>query len=135
MDWISHSFSFGNRLLAIDWPLGTTVGWLGNCIFFSRFMVQWYATEKKKQVVVPASFWWLSLAGALLLFSYAVYQRDAVFIFAYAFTWIPYVRNLMIHRKHQQATRHCTACSEENPPQARFCLHCGCALAPAVSSA
>jgi lipid-A-disaccharide synthase-like uncharacterized protein len=125
MDWVLQWFWIRDGLLAIDWPLGKTVGWLGNCIFFSRFMVQWYATEKKKQVVVPASFWWLSLAGALLLFSYAVYQRDAVFIFAYAFTWIPYMRNLMIHRKHQMATLHCDACSQENPPRARFCLHCG----------
>lgn len=129
MDFTLQWFGIGNGLLAIDWPLGQTVGWLGNCIFFSRFMVQWYATEKKKQVVVPAAFWWLSLAGALLLFSYAVYQRDAVFIFAYAFTWIPYVRNLMIHSKHKQTMHHCASCHEENPPQARFCMNCGVALA------
>jgi hypothetical protein len=25
------------------------LGWLGNTAFFSRFLVQWYATEKKKE--------------------------------------------------------------------------------------
>ena len=31
------------------------MGWLGNATFFSRFFVQWYATEKLKRVVVPTN--------------------------------------------------------------------------------
>ena len=27
----------------------TTVGWLANATFSSRFLVQWYATEKNKR--------------------------------------------------------------------------------------
>jgi len=39
-----------------------------------------------------------------LLLSYALfYQKDSVFIFAHAFTWIPYIRNLIIHRRHASA--------------------------------
>jgi lipid-A-disaccharide synthase-like uncharacterized protein len=60
------------------------IGWLGNAVFFTRFLVQWYATEKKKRVVVPTAFWWLSLAGSLLLLAYSLHKRDSVFIFAYA---------------------------------------------------
>lgn len=101
------------------------VGWLGNAVFFSRFLVQWYATERRKQVVVPAAFWWLSLGGALLLLAYAVERRDAVFVFAYAFTWIPYIRNLMIHHKHASAHRDCPGCGVETPPGTRFCSSCG----------
>ncbi len=73
----------------------TTIGWLANATFSSRFLVQWYATEKKKQVTVPALFWWLSLVGSLLFLSYAIfYDKHHVIIFAYAFNWIPYIRNL-----------------------------------------
>ncbi len=75
------------RFLGIEWHVWKVVGWLGNAVFFSRFVVQWYATEKRKQVVVPSAFWWLSLTGSLLLLAYALfYQKDSVFIFAYAFT-------------------------------------------------
>jgi lipid-A-disaccharide synthase-like uncharacterized protein len=105
-----------------------TVGWVGNAVFFSRFLVQWYATEKRREVVVPSAFWWLSLSGALLLLLYAIHRNDAVFIFAYAFTWIPYVRNLWIHHQHQRAHIPCPECQALSAPSARFCAQCGTAL-------
>jgi lipid-A-disaccharide synthase-like uncharacterized protein len=107
---------------------------LGNLTFFSRFLVQWYATEKRKQVVVPVAFWWLSLTGSLLLFSYALfYEQDEVFVFAYAFTWIPYVRNLIIHRRHLESFRRCPQCAAVSPPPANFCAGCGMKLVAAAS--
>src|SRR5258705_4614301 len=108
MDWLTDLIWHNGKLFGIQWSVWKVVGWLGNAVFFSRFFVQWYATEKLKRVVVPTAFWWLSLTGSLLLLSYALfYQRDSVFIFAYAFTWIPYIRNLIIHRRHAQAQLHC----------------------------
>ena len=105
------------------------IGWLGNAVFSTRFLVQWYATEKRRQVVVPPLFWWLSLAGSLLLLSYALfYERDSVFIFAYAFTWIPYIRNLLIHRRHEKSQIQCSACGRKAPGTANFCGHCGAKL-------
>lgn len=70
------------RFLWIEWHFWKVVGWLGNGIFFSRFFVQWYATEKKKQVVVPQIFWWLSLTGSLMLLCYSISQKNSVFIYA-----------------------------------------------------
>jgi lipid-A-disaccharide synthase-like uncharacterized protein len=114
---------FQNMNWVIFW---TVIGWLGNVIFFSRFVVQWYATEKRKQVVVPVLFWWLSLAGSLLLLLYAVfYDKHHVIIFAYAFTWIPYIRNLIIHRRHKDAHTDCAGCGQKIPPQSNFCPNCG----------
>jgi hypothetical protein len=76
--------------------------------------------------VVPAAFWWLSLLGSLLLLSYALFkQKDSVFIFAYAFTWIPYIRNLIIHQRHKQAHMDCPACGAVCPPNSKFCYACG----------
>ena len=63
------------KFLGVQWPVWEVVGWLGNAAFFSRFLVQWRATEKRGQVVVPALFWWLSLAGSLLLLSYAILDK------------------------------------------------------------
>ena len=126
MDWLTQLIWHHGRFLGIEWHAWKIVGWLGNGVFFSRFMVQWYATEKHKRVVVPVVFWWLSITGALMLFSYAVfYQRDSVFIFAYAFTWIPYIRNLVIHYRHAERHLTCPGCDAACPPEANYCPHCG----------
>jgi lipid-A-disaccharide synthase-like uncharacterized protein len=117
------------KFLGIDWSVWKVIGWLGNAVFFSRFLVQWYATEKRKQVVVPALFWWLSLTGSLLLLSYALFhQQDSVFIFAYAFTWIPYIRNLIIHNRHENSRRPCPECGVLSPGGANYCSQCGAKL-------
>lgn len=76
------------------------VGFFGHLIFFSRFVVQWIATERKKQSVVPVAFWYLSLLGSLITLVYAVHVGKLVFILAYSLNMFFYVRNLcFIHRK------------------------------------
>lgn len=131
MDFLTNlwdaGFSDGN-FLWIKWHFWKTVGWLGNAVFFSRFLVQWYSTEKLKRVVVPVAFWWLSLAGSLLLLAFALSERSSVFIFAYAFTWIPYIRNLIIHQRHEDAHLDCPGCGQSCPPHSNFCFACGTAL-------
>lgn len=113
----------------------TIIGWMGNAVFFSRFFVQWYATEKKGHVVIPVVFWWLSLAGSLLLLAYAIfYDKHHVIIFAYAFTWIPYTRNLIIHARHKKAHIDCPDCGTNCAPGYHFCPHCGAKLAAATAS-
>jgi lipid-A-disaccharide synthase-like uncharacterized protein len=129
MAWLRDLLWMNGDFLGIEWNAWKVIGWLGNAVFFSRFFVQWYATEKRKQVVVPVAFWWLSLAGSGLLLAYAwCYRKDSVFIFAYAFTWIPYVRNLIIHRRHRREHVACPACQLESPPTARYCAACGTLL-------
>ena len=116
---------FNNRFLGIEWNAWKVVGWTGNIVFFSRFVVQWWATEKKKEVVVPNSFWWLSLVGSLLLLAFAIYQKQSVFIFAYAFTWIPYIRNLIISYRAKEALCRCPNCAHTCGPRDLFCAQCG----------
>jgi lipid-A-disaccharide synthase-like uncharacterized protein len=116
---------FNNRFFGIEWHAWKIVGWAGNVLFFSRFFVQWWATEKNKQVVVPNSFWWLSLFGSLMLLAYGLYRRDSVFIFAYAFTWIPYIRNLVISHRSTRDTFRCAKCETLCAPTAVYCSQCG----------
>ena len=130
MDWLANLLWHNNNFLGIEWSTWKVIGWLGNAIFFSRFVVQWYATEKRRQVVVPTAFWWLSLTGSLLLLIYSLRKRDSVFIFAYAFTWLPYIRNLVIHRRHKGAHLTCPECNVDSPPSANFCASCGAKLVP-----
>jgi lipid-A-disaccharide synthase-like uncharacterized protein len=129
MQALTNLLWHNGTLFGIDWSVWKVVGWIGNLVFSSRFIMQWYATEKRKQVVVPQGFWWISLFGALTLLCYSIHQRDSVFIFAYAFSWIPYMRNLVIHRRSKAAQLACAGCGEKNPPQANYCPHCGVKVA------
>lgn len=125
MAWLANWFWFHDRFLGIEWGWWKLVGWLGNLVFFSRFFVQWWATEKHQRVVVPNAFWWLSLGGSLLLLIYSLHRQDSVFIFAYVFTWIPYIRSLVISHRATRNQLRCSTCQMPCPPQARFCPDCG----------
>lgn len=72
------------------------LGFIGQGLFSARFVVQWLASEKKGESVVPVSFWYLSIAGSLTVLAYAIYRLDPVFILAYGFNSFVYVRNLML---------------------------------------
>jgi hypothetical protein len=63
------------------------------------------------------------------LLAYGLYRRDSVFIFAYLFTWIPYIRNLMIGHRVAQSLRACAGCQTKSPGSAKFCPECGLKLA------
>jgi lipid-A-disaccharide synthase-like uncharacterized protein len=72
------------------------LGFGGQIVFSMRFLVQWLASEKAGRSVVPRAFWYLSLAGGLMILAYAAYTRDPVFIAGYAPTALIYVRNLVL---------------------------------------
>ena len=80
-------------------PMGM-LGMLGQALFFSRFLVQWIASEKRGRSVVPLSFWYLSIGGGGLLLVYALWRKDPVIVLGQAVGLFVYVRNLMlIHRR------------------------------------
>ena len=74
--------------------LWLVVGFLGQGLFSARFLVQWIASERRKQSVVPKAFWYLSIVGGLTLLSYAIYRRDPVFILGQLTGVSVYGRNL-----------------------------------------
>jgi lipid-A-disaccharide synthase-like uncharacterized protein len=83
-----------------------TIGFVGQGVFTARFLVQWIASEKKRDSVVPIAFWWLSLLGGFHLLAYAIYKRDPVFIVGQGAGLAVYVRNLMIvGRRKRRASR------------------------------
>ena len=82
------------------------VGLFGQALFSARFIVQWIASERRKQSVVPREFWYLSLAGALITLSYAIYRLDPVFILGYAPGLFIYARNIYFIRKGPDAPAH-----------------------------
>jgi len=75
------------------------LGFGGEFVFFLRFVVQWWASERKGRTVVPMAFWHLSLIGTGLVLAYALYRIDPVFILAYSLNVFIYVRNMTIAKR------------------------------------
>ncbi|MDP3092318.1 MAG: lipid-A-disaccharide synthase N-terminal domain-containing protein [Nitrospira sp.] len=71
-------------------------GFLGQGLFFGRWIVQWLASERSASSKVPISFWYLSLVGGLITLAYAIYRKDPVFIAGQSIGGVVYVRNLML---------------------------------------
>ncbi|HUA80739.1 MAG TPA: lipid-A-disaccharide synthase N-terminal domain-containing protein [Dyella sp.] len=74
-------------------------GLVGQIIFGARFLVQWLYSESRGQSLIPPMFWYLSVAGGVILLSYAIHQREAVFIIGEAVTLAIFLRNLVMLRK------------------------------------
>jgi len=75
------------------------LGLFGQFLFFTRFVVQWIHSEKRGESVIPVAFWYLSIAGALVLLVYSFYIQDIVFILGFTLTILIYARNLYLIKK------------------------------------
>jgi len=83
------------------------LGWLafglaGNALFASRFFVQWIASERAGRSVMPRAFWYLSIAGSIVLLVYALHRSDPVFVLAYLPNAFIYSRNLVLARRGER---------------------------------
>lgn len=82
------------------------VGFGGQALFMGRFVIQWFVSERERRSVIPVSFWYLSILGALVLLAYAVHRRDPVFIAGQGLGVAIYLRNLhLIKIEKAQAER------------------------------
>ncbi len=72
------------------------IGFGGQMVFASRFVVQWIASERRGHSYFPTIFWYLSLLGTTILAVYAVHRQDPVFILGQTLNTFIYIRNLML---------------------------------------
>tara|TARA_B100001093_G_C26601372_1_gene916019 strand:+ start:244 stop:525 length:282 start_codon:yes stop_codon:yes gene_type:complete len=72
------------------------IGFTGQGLFASRFIIQWLYSEKIGKSSIPLSFWYLSIFGGLGLLSYAIYRQDPVIILGQTFGIFIYLRNLIL---------------------------------------
>ena len=78
------------------------VGFLGQAIFASRFIVQWIYSEKKGESYIPIIFWYLSIFGGIGLLTYAIFRKDPVIILGQTFGIFIYLRNLILIYKNKK---------------------------------
>ncbi|WP_165231926.1 lipid-A-disaccharide synthase N-terminal domain-containing protein [Aquisphaera insulae] len=94
------------------------VGFVGQAMFTARFAVQWLASERRGDSVVPVAFWWLSLAGGATLLGYAIGRREPVFAVGQAMGLVVYVRNLMLLGESRRRPSRASAHSGPHPTRA-----------------
>ena len=79
-----------------------------------RFIVQWIASEKARRSIVPETFWYFSFAGGAMLFAYAIYRFDPVFMLGQGTGLLIYARNIQMIWQ----TRAADAAETATPPRA-----------------
>ena len=104
MDFLSTQFiHILQALRQFELTPWKVVGLLGSVMFTSRWFVQLYYTRKLKRVVMPLSFWWLSVCGSALLLAYFVIgKNDSVGIISNFFPAFVSVYNLVVHLRHRK---------------------------------
>ena len=74
-------------------------GSMGQIIFTLRFVYQWIYSKRKDESLLPIGFWVISLLGALIIVSYAIYRRDPVLILGQSTGLIAYSRTIYLSRR------------------------------------
>src|SRR5881409_3469975 len=97
--WVGKEY----RFLGLDWSYLMVLGFIGNAIFSMRFLVQWVASERQGESVIPVSFWYWSIGGSVIMCLYFIFKRDPVGILAYLPNSMIYIRNLILIRKRKFA--------------------------------
>jgi lipid-A-disaccharide synthase-like uncharacterized protein len=72
------------------------LGLLAQVVFFGRWVIQWVASEVRRESVMPVLFWWCSLLGATMLLVYFVGRREPIGVLGQAIGWTVYSRNLYL---------------------------------------
>ena len=77
-----------------SWAVWVAVGFFGQAMFSTRFLIQWISSEKRRESIIPIAFWYFSIAGGATLLAYAIHRLDPVFIVGQAAGLLVYARNL-----------------------------------------
>lgn len=77
-------------------------GSVGQVIFTFRFYIQWIDSESKNESVFTRRFWLGSLAGSLMIISYAIFRVDPVLLIGQLTGAVVYTRNLMFGKKGKE---------------------------------
>lgn len=81
------------------------IGFVGQALFASRFIIQWFRSEVEGRSVIPIAFWYCSIGGGIVSFAYAVEINSWPFIISQGTGLIVYVRNLWLIFKERAALR------------------------------
>ncbi len=84
-------------------PVWAIIAFIGQIVFAGRFILQWITSEYKRKSHIPVGFWYLSLGGSLILFTYSVHIKNPIFMLSFSVNGLIYLRNL--HLIYKEAKR------------------------------
>ena len=82
----------------------TAVGFVGQVMFFMRWVVQWIFSERMRKSIIPVLFWYFSIFGGVILLIYAIHIEDPVFILGQTAGLFIYGRNLYFVYRDRRGT-------------------------------
>lgn len=81
-------------------------GWCGGLMFTGRWFVQLYYTRKLKRPTFPIVYWYMSLAGSMMVLSYFIFgKNDSVGIISNLFPPFVASYNLFMELTHRKQTQ------------------------------
>jgi len=89
---------FNNEAIPV-WLL--ILGIISQLIFTIRFVYQWMYSEKTKKSQLPVGFWRMSVIGAALILTYAIFRKDPVLFIGHIAGLVIYIRNIFIWKKQE----------------------------------
>lgn len=92
-DKIHFSYAISEQKNVFLW-----LGLAGQLLLNTRFLYQLYYSERNGASVLPVAFWWISLAGSVLVVIYSIERHDPVLLTAQAVAIIPYARNILLSK-------------------------------------
>ena len=78
------------------------LGIFSQLIFTLRFVYQWLYSEKTKTSQLPVGFWRMSVVGASLILTYAIFRKDPVLFIGHIAGLVIYIRNIFIWKKQRR---------------------------------
>jgi lipid-A-disaccharide synthase-like uncharacterized protein len=81
------------------------IGFVGTGLFASRFIVQWFQSEREGRSIIPVAFWYFSLAGGLITLAYTIHLQSVPLSLGQASGLIVYGRNLYLIFRERSSLR------------------------------
>src|SRR6202008_2804620 len=101
---IQYGQDLGNYLYDVfvaKFDFWLAFGLIAQLFFTARFLVQWIASERAGNSVVPMAFWFCSMGGGLMTLVYGIVKREPVIILGQSMATIIYLRNIMLIWKNR----------------------------------
>lgn len=81
------------------------IGFAGMGIYGLRILIQWYLSEKSRQVESPGIYWVLSSIGAIILYVYGWLRKDFSIIFGESVGYYIYMWNIGVMGLYKKVPR------------------------------
>ena len=81
------------------------IGFAGMGIYGLRILIQWYLSERSRQVESPGIYWVLSSSGAIILYVYGWLRKDFSIIFGESVGYYIYMWNIGVMGLYKKVPR------------------------------